>query len=222
MIYIYKAFILDALDGPKMIIIKNNIMLKVFYDLETTGLNPKKNGIHQIAMLFELDDVVVEKLNFKVKPHPKAKIEDEALKVSGTTREDLLNYLPRDQVYTSIVTALRKYISPYDKRDKAHLIGFNNRSFDDDFFYAFFKQDKESIAGDPFFYAWFWMCPLDAIVLAHQYLIERRSNMPNFKLATVARELGIPVDDSRLHDGMYDVLLTREIYKIVVGLEIEV
>ena len=45
--------------------------------------------------------------------------------------------------------------------------------------------------------------------------------MPSFKQQRVAKELGVQVDDSRLHDALYDVNLTREIYRIVTGLEME-
>jgi DNA polymerase-3 subunit epsilon len=37
--------------------------------------------------------------------------------------------------------------------------------------------------------------------------------MENFKLMTVARTLGIEVDESQLHDALYDVKLTKEIYE---------
>ena len=60
------------------------------------------------------------------------------------------------------------------------------------------------------------------MVLASQYLIgQRRKDMPSFKLHRVADELGLFVDKERLHDSMYDVYLTREIYRIVTGLEEE-
>ena len=46
--------------------------------------------------------------------------------------------------------------------------------------------------------------------------------MPNFQLHTVAQTLGLEVDESKLHDASYDVLLTRQIYRIVTGREIEI
>ena len=45
--------------------------------------------------------------------------------------------------------------------------------------------------------------------------------MPSFKQHRVARELGIEVDEDRLHDASYNVELTRGIYRIVTGLDIE-
>lgn len=39
--------------------------------------------------------------------------------------------------------------------------------------------------------------------------------MENFKLMTVAKAVGIEVDESRLHDAEYDIDLTYQIFKIV-------
>lgn len=54
------------------------------------------------------------------------------------------------------------------------------------------------------------------MLLAAYVLRERRPHMPNFKLMTVARELGIEVDESRLHDAEYDIELTKAMYKAVI------
>ena len=39
--------------------------------------------------------------------------------------------------------------------------------------------------------------------------------MENFKLMTVAKELGINVDESKLHNAEYDIYLTEKIWQIV-------
>lgn len=39
--------------------------------------------------------------------------------------------------------------------------------------------------------------------------------MENFQLRSVAKYLGIEVDETKLHDAKYDIYLTLEIYKIV-------
>ena len=59
-------------------------------------------------------------------------------------------------------------------------------------------------------------------VLASQYLLKRRASMPSFKLKRVAKELGIVVEEESLHDAYYDVKLTRQIYRIVTGLQVEI
>jgi DNA polymerase III subunit epsilon len=100
------------------------------------------------------------------------------------------------------------YVDRYDKKDKFYLVGYNNASFDNPFFRAFFAQ-----CGDNYFGSWFWSCPIDVMVLAGQYLMGERVGMENFQQGTVAAHLGIQVDPERLHDAVYDVEVMREIYR---------
>jgi DNA polymerase-3 subunit epsilon len=189
---------------------------KMFYDCETTGVDVRKHSIHQISGCIEIDGVVVESFNFKVRPNPKAKIEPEALEVCGVTEEQILAYPEMSIIFKKVKAMLRKYCDPYNKLDKIFLIGFRNASFDDKMFRAWFEQN-----GDEYFGSWFWSDSQDVSVLASVYLEKRRAGMENFKLMTVARTLGVKVDDEKLHDAEYDIYLTRLVYMIVVGLEIE-
>lgn len=132
-----------------------------FYDLETTGTNPGRHGIHQISGEIVIDGKTVETFDYKVQPNPKAQIEDAALEVGGVTREQIMAYPPMGQVYTELVKMLSKYVNKYDKTDKFHLVGYNNRGFDDNFFRGFFLQN-----GDNFFGSWFWSDSIDVLVLA--------------------------------------------------------
>lgn len=192
-------------------------IVKLFYDLETTGTDERKHGIHQISGIIEVDGEIAEKFNFKVAPNPKAQIEPEALTVGGVTEEQIRAYPEMRKVYFAILKILGKYCDRFNAKDKIWLVGFNNRKFDDVFFRCWFEQN-----GDTFFGSWFWSDSLDALVFASQYLIDRRRDMPSFKLKRVAKELGIDVDETKLHDAEYDIMLTREVYRIAVGLEIEI
>jgi DNA polymerase-3 subunit epsilon len=191
-------------------------IIKFFYDLETTGVDERKNGIHQISGCIEVDGALMESFNFKVQPNPKAIIDEEALDIGNVTREQINAYPPMRDVYLSLVKLLSKYVDKYNPRDKMYLIGFRNSSFDDKFFRAWFLQNQ-----DAYFGSWFWGNSLDVSIQASEYLINRRAKMLNFKLKTVAKELGLEVDEDRLHDAEYDILLTRDIYRIVSGIEIE-
>lgn len=132
-----------------------------FYDLETTGTNPGRHGIHQISGEIVIDGKTVETFDFKVQPNPKAQIEDAALEVGGVTREQIMAYPPMGQVYTQLVAMLSKYVDKFDKTDKFHLVGYNNRGFDDNFLRGFFLQN-----GDKFFGSFFWADSIDVLVLA--------------------------------------------------------
>ena len=72
---------MDIIKNPK-----NMSIIKIFYDVETTGENPNKHSIHQVAGLIEVDDQVVEEFNIHSRPHPKAAIEPEALKVCNVRK----------------------------------------------------------------------------------------------------------------------------------------
>jgi DNA polymerase-3 subunit epsilon len=179
----------------------------LFFDLETTGVFPGKHGIHQISGEIVIYGETKEQFNFKVRPNPKAVIEQEALEVAGVTREQILAYPPMEEVYSKFVSMLGKYVDKFNKTDKFFLAGYNNASFDNQFLRGFFMQN-----GDNYFGSWFWSNSLDVMVLATYYLLDRRSKMENFRLATVAREMGIDIENEKLHDAFYDLYLTKSIY----------
>lgn len=164
----------------------------------------KDHGFH--------DGDVKEKFDFHVQPNPKAEILDDALAVAGVTREQVLNYPPMGEVYKELVAMLGKYVDQFNKRDKFFLVGYNNASFDNQFLRGFFLQN-----GDKYFGSWFWSNPIDVMVLATPFLVDQRNQMPNFKQGTVAKTLGIQVDDNKLHDAMYDIEICKSIYDKVCG-----
>lgn len=186
-------------------------MKAFFFDLETTGLDHWRHGIHQISGCIEIDGVAEQGFNYKVRPHGKAKIEEAALAVSGVTKEQIEKYTGMIQVYEALVDMLGDYVDKFSKTDKFHTIGYNNASFDNQFLREFFKQN-----GDKYFGSWFWSAPIDVMVLAAEHLKEDRPLMKDFKLATVARQFGVDVKDASLHDAAYDIYLTREIYNKII------
>lgn len=181
-----------------------------FFDLETTGTNPGRHGIHQISGEIMVDGVTREQFDFKVRPNPQAQIEEDALKVGGVTKEQILAYPPMYDIYSKLINMLEKYVDKYNKKDKYFLVGFNNASFDNQFLRGFFLQN-----GDRYFGSWFWSNSFDVMVLATPYLAANRAEMENFKLATVAKALGIEVSEDNLHDASYDIALTKGIFQIV-------
>lgn len=183
-----------------------------FFDLETTGLDYTKHGIHQISGEIVINGVTKESFDFKVQPFAGSIIEEEALKVAGVTKDQILSYPPMNEVYWQIVKMLSKYVDKYNRTDKFFLVGFNNSAFDNDFFRSFFDRN-----GDKYFGSWFWSNSFDVMVLATPVLAEKRPLMPNFKLATVAEWMGIIVDSEKLHDAGYDIFLTKAIFDKIMG-----
>jgi DNA polymerase III subunit epsilon len=179
----------------------------LFFDLETTGLKPEKNGIHQISGIIEIDSETKETFNFKVQPNSKSIIEPEALKVANVTIEQIMAYTPMLEIHKQFTDLLGKYCDKFDKNDKFYLCGYNNASFDNNFLRGFFLQN-----GDNYFGSWFWNNSIDVMVLATYFLMPKRHEMLDFRLKTVAKTLEIEVEESKLHDAFYDIQLTKQIY----------
>ena len=185
-------------------------MKVIFFDLETTGTLVNKHSIHQLSGEIVIDGETKETFDFRVQPNPKAEILQEALDVAGVTKEQVLSYPPMVEIYQKFTQMLSKYVSKYDKKDKFFLAGYNNASFDNQFLRAWFIQN-----GDKYFGSYFWSNSIDVMVMATPYLAHKRSEMENFKQGTVAKTLGIQVDETKLHDALYDIKICRAIYDIV-------
>lgn len=186
-------------------------MRKLFiYDVETTGLDHSKHGIHQLSYLIVINDEVKVEANLLIKPNPGIVVEDEALAIGNVTREMLQSYKPASENYHLLLQELSKYVDKYNKKDKFHLVGYNNASFDNQFLRAFFQQNN-----DKYFGSWFWADTIDVMCLASNSLSFVRSEMVNFKLVTVAKAFGIHVDEEQLHYASYDLYLTKAIFDII-------
>lgn len=186
-------------------------MKKLFYDLETTGLSHNKHGIHQIACILVIDGLVVEKFSWDMQPNPKCLYDDYAVKMSHKSEAEMRDCeLSMRQAHSNFLGILGKYVDKYNRLDKIHLIGYNNRRFDDLFLRAWFDH-----CDDRFFGSWFWSDSIDVMVLASDKLKRVRKGMKNFKLHTVAKQVGIKVEEGKLHEAMYDTELTKKIYNKV-------
>ena|SRR3990167_4102547 len=193
-------------------------MKLLYFDIETSGLNFWQHGIHQLSGKIEIDGTTITTFDIKMQPNPSAKIDDVALAVGGVTREILSTYKPMKEAYNEFIGLIQPHCDKFNKTDKFHLVGYNNASFDNQFLRAWFVQnaltEKDAQYGN-YFGSWFWSSSIDVMVLAANKLKSVRHTMIDFKLNTVAKQLGIAVDDAKLHDAMYDIYLTESIYNLV-------
>lgn len=178
---------------------------RFWFDTETTGTDSKRNGIHELACIVEIDGIIREKKVWNIKPAESCIIEDEALKVSGVTREVLETYPPESEVYEQIISFLSKYVSKWDKKDKFKLYGYNVH-FDMQMFIEFFNRNN-----DKWFFTWFWSGPIDVMSKAAELFMHVRPMMKDFKLGTIVKELEINCLDN-FHGALFDIEITREVY----------
>lgn len=186
------------------------MITRCFVDVETTGKDPQRNGIIQIAGIIYNEERDIQ-FDYRCKPFPSDSIEQEALDVNGTTLFDIETYTDPQEIHNELRGLFKTFVSPYDKLDKMFLYGYNVK-FDDNFLRAWWKKNDDNYYG-----SWFWTPPHCVMMLAAEYLTKVRHGMPNFKQGTVASTLGIEYDEEGLHSAINDVRITIEIYKKIVG-----
>lgn len=185
----------------------------LFLDLETTGVNPQKHGIIQISGAIQIREgmeiILGESFNMQLKTFPTDVIEDQALETTGVTREDILTNPDRLEpmvAHNRFVKMLCRYVDKFQKTDKFFIVGFNT-TFDDNFLRAFFVKCNDKYYGSLICWP-----PIDLASMAALKLGPKRMLMPNFKLATAASSVGVPVDQARIHDASYDIDLTIALF----------
>lgn len=183
---------------------------RLYCDIETSGLNPQIHGITQIAAIVELDGKVVDSLNLPCLIRPEEKIEAKALEIQGLFEHEIREGEGRHtarNAHIIFTEFMRKYVNPYNKKDKFHFVGFNSQAFDAVFLNQWFRKNQ-----DNYFYAWFFNPTIDVYVLAGYFMEQVRVDFPNFQLATVCRRVNLPWEEEEAHDAMYDITMTRKLF----------
>lgn len=188
-------------------------MKRLFIDVETAGLDKDKHDITQLSGIIDIDHKIVKTFDFKCKLSNDRSYESCALRVQNVGLEELINgrdRLSQPELFNKFLAILQKYIDPYDSKDKFRFIGYNSHIFDSQFIRKLFEENNNKYFG-----SYFWSPSIDVMLAVAFVLDESRKCLADFKLSTVAKYLGINVDSGRLHDSMYDVELTRDLYYMI-------
>jgi DNA polymerase-3 subunit epsilon len=185
-----------------------------FIDLETTGTDPQRHAIIQIAGELWIDNDrpghpdrnQILTFDHLVRPLEGKEIDDTALAVNKRTREEIMTFPDAKTVHAQLVHDFGLRVSKFDKRDKMFLVAYFAQ-FDDGFLRQWFKD-----LGDNYFGSWFWWPPIDVAQIALSRLRHVRHELPDFKLLTVALALGFEPCEGRAHDAKADIQLTRSIF----------
>lgn len=181
--------------------------MKIFhFDVETTGTDPKRNDIVQLAYMVEIDGADKEEGSLFMQPFDFGSINSDALAVNKLTIEQLRGFdSPRD-VYRKVCKMLSKYADKYDRNDKFHPAGYNV-NFDCDFFREWFIKN-----GDVYYGSWFNWKQIDPLKVL--YFMDGMGviSLPDYKLETVCAHYGIRID---AHEALSDIKATRELIRIL-------
>lgn len=186
--------------------------MKILYlDTETTGTDPLKHGLAQIAGMLTVDSKIVKRFDMKLRTFPTDVIEDQALEVNGLDRIAIARFPAPQLAYDMLIALLSEHCDKFNRLDKIHLVAYNG-DFDAAFLRKFFEK-----CGDSYFGSWFYWPIIDVSKVAGIRLMRERHLLKDFKLATVAAHVGIGFDPEALHDATADVELTIKLFKVLMA-----
>ncbi len=174
----------------------------MYIDLETTGVNPKMNGICQIGGIIVANGQT-EEFNWYMNPGD-VRIEPAAMGLNGITVEKMKASPSSEDRYEQFQKLAGKYVNKYDPKDKFYFIGYNN-DFDMNFMRSWFEHHQDQYLG-----SWFYYPPLDVMQVAAFKLMGERGNLQNLKLSTVY-EYVLKKPLMHGHDAINDIRATKEL-----------
>lgn len=179
----------------------------LWIDTETTGLDANKNGIIQIAALYEVNGEIKDRFVTHIKTFDNDFIDPEALKVNELTKEDITGFPSPQLIFISFTDFLCKLVNKYDKSDKLIIAGYNV-DFDIRFLKAFWKKNHDTYFGSLFY----WV-PIDVM----KEVVSSRAMLnlpipPHIKLVDMIEYFDLKVPNG-LHDAEVDIEMTRKVYQ---------
>jgi DNA polymerase III alpha subunit (gram-positive type) len=176
-------------------------LIYITYDTETTGLNPSKNAVCEIAMCVmdnELNDIG-EYSSGIIKPIEGREMSQGALNANGITQEQLNEGRDGKVVAKEVVTFIKSFKK---QKSKVVLCGHNIIKFDNPFLYEFLNEygyDLGGLVNDEFF--------IDTLFLSRVKYLESS----NYKLGTICQKNNITLVDA--HRALADTKANKELVK---------
>jgi len=173
----------------------------LWFDTETTGLDPILHDIIQISGIIETNSSR-EDFNIKIAPTRYDTISQQAIRTHGIPIKEMRTYQSAADGYKEIKTLFNKYVDCYNPEDKFIPCG-QNIDFDLRMLNKLFKYND-----DQYLFSYIIGGHLDLKIMAVLYeMAERRKIFKNYKLSTICEEFKIPL---AAHDAYNDIHATRK------------
>lgn len=182
-------------------------MKVLYFDVETTGLNPQVDFITQLSGLVEVDGELVEEFNYFLRPPKGTPVSAESLEVTGKTIDDLRMYPDAQEGFDKFKELLIKYV-PADIWSMKFYPAAYNGNFDLEFVNQMFKRQFNTDSWG-FYQNWQLIDPLPVFrTLSYAGLIKTYGH----KLSTMCSHFGISLD---AHDALSDIRATRDLIQML-------
>lgn len=180
-----------------------------YFDVETTGLDPVKHDIIEIACIIEIDNVVKDEFSLLCQPFKYGTIDEGALKSCGTTIEELRDRMLPQEMYSELIKYFSKHIDKYNKLDKFYPAGFNVR-FDVDMLNNFYQKNDDKYYG-----SWFNWKTIDPLPMLNWLDVVGEVRLEKRNLETACEYFKI--DMGKAHVALNDIKATRELIRILMN-----
>jgi len=173
----------------------------LWLDTETTGLDPNKNGVIQIAALYEEAQIPY----YANIPFVFNELYKEALRINGHKKKKIKKYPKSSDTFNHFIDFLDSRINKFNKADKMTIMGYNVK-FDLEMLHGWAKREGYEYLGS--YLDW---RVVDVLVIArNEWLMGRMPVEPeDFKLDSICKVYGIKPPD---HDALVDIKATRKLY----------
>jgi DNA polymerase III alpha subunit (gram-positive type) len=193
-------------------------------DVETSGLIPGHHAPVQIAGVIARGYEILEKFDVKACIPPGFFADPEALKHNNLTLEEIKKYPPAAESLETLKAIFLKY-QKYGKWDDRFWFHAHNAPFD----YQMLRKWWEKVTRDKWAFSRLFHFPYRCSMERAGRLLQQVILDPDrkgFKLIDICGYLGIQADDSRTHEGCYDVELMMQVEKKLdilehVGVDLE-
>lgn len=177
---------------------------RIFLDTETTDTNMATAGLWQIGAIIECGKRI-EEVNLKFDIFEGDSVDPKALELNGITLDKIASFDDPAECHKKFLNILDKYVDKYDKKDKFQVFAYG-AEFDSTILRNWFWKNEDDYFGSWFFHPW-----IDVMNMAATILQEKRKELQNFKLGTVAEYFEIKRDGS-FHDALFDAHVCRDLY----------
>lgn len=190
-------------------------MKLLWFDTETTGLDPVENDIIQIAGKVIIDKKEIESFNILCKPHSFDNISEKALEINGRTVDELHTFPSEKEIYSKLFAMFNHHIDRYDKKDKFIPCG-QNVKFDVNFLGEYWKK-----CGDDYFFSYVGAASFDTMQLAVMFEMKSgRKIFGSYRLENLHLVL-FETEMDGAHDALADIEATikvaSELWRLIVG-----
>ena len=185
--------------------------MKTFWiDLETTGLNEKRDTIIQLTALYEENGAILDGFSSYSYPDIFPDYYEDSEKIHGLSKEFLLEKgVSEAELFVNFYEFILKYIDPYKKGDRAFIGGYKPE-FDFKFLIEFFDKADEK------FFPFFYTAPIDILNICALCVKLKLIKAPvNYKLISLCELFDVRL---RAHDATDDIIATYKIYEKTINL----